>query len=98
MKLYATTSTERASKGQGGNKYLHIKIQVGNDRYTIAELMLTRSDGNVGLYTLTCNGKTIAERVEVPESSQQIKGKRQKGVMVDGDIVTLPDGSKTRVI
>lgn len=26
MKLYATTTTERASKGQGGNEYLHIDI------------------------------------------------------------------------
>jgi len=30
MKLYATTTSERASKGQGGNKYLDIKIYVGN--------------------------------------------------------------------
>lgn len=26
MKLYATTTSERASKGQGGNKYLNIDI------------------------------------------------------------------------
>ena len=30
MKLYATTTSERASKGQGGNKYLDIDIYVGN--------------------------------------------------------------------
>lgn len=27
MKLYATVASERASKGQGGNEYLYIKIQ-----------------------------------------------------------------------
>lgn len=28
MKLYATTTSERASKGQGGNKYLEIEIKI----------------------------------------------------------------------
>ena len=28
MKLYATTTSERATKGQGGNEYLNIDIQV----------------------------------------------------------------------
>lgn len=28
MKLYATTKSERASKGQGGNEYLKITINV----------------------------------------------------------------------
>lgn len=31
MKLYATTTSERASKGQGGNEYLNIDILI-NDR------------------------------------------------------------------
>lgn len=26
MKLYATTTSERASKGQGGNEYIHITL------------------------------------------------------------------------
>ncbi len=32
MKLYATTTSERASKGQGGNKYLNIDINVLGDQ------------------------------------------------------------------
>jgi hypothetical protein len=28
MKLYVTTTSERASKGQGGNEYLVIKLQM----------------------------------------------------------------------
>lgn len=31
MKLYATVTSERASKGQGGNKYLDITIAIGED-------------------------------------------------------------------
>lgn len=30
MKLYATTTSERATKGQGGNKYLMIEIFISN--------------------------------------------------------------------
>jgi hypothetical protein len=26
MKLYATTTSERATKGQGGNDYLHVSV------------------------------------------------------------------------
>lgn len=38
MKLYANVSSERATKGQGGNKYLDIIIQVGKARQKIAKL------------------------------------------------------------
>ncbi len=31
MKLYATVTSERASKGQGGNKMLNISIIVGSE-------------------------------------------------------------------
>lgn len=30
MKLYATTTSERASKGQGGNEYIIIDLKVGS--------------------------------------------------------------------
>lgn len=32
MKLYATTTSERASKGQGGNKYVNIEMYVGESK------------------------------------------------------------------
>lgn len=40
MKLYATITSERASKGQGGNKYLDIDIRAGSreDSRTLARL------------------------------------------------------------
>ena len=49
MKLYATTTSERASKGQGGNKYLDIEILVGNKNnpYTLAKLRVEHREGIV---------------------------------------------------
>lgn len=45
MKLYATTTSERASKGQGGNKYVAVAFEVEHDngeRETMLALVLTR--------------------------------------------------------
>ena len=35
MKLYATTTSERASKGQGGNEYIYIDLLVGDKQNQI---------------------------------------------------------------
>lgn len=32
MKLYATTTSERATKGQGGNEYIQINIKDDNEK------------------------------------------------------------------
>ena len=42
MKLYATTTSERATKGQGGNKFLNIKIASGSAKnsYIFADIMV----------------------------------------------------------
>ena len=39
MKLYATTTSERASKSQGGNKYSQSIVTI--DKVTVAEIMVT---------------------------------------------------------
>jgi hypothetical protein len=47
MKLYATTTSERASKGQGGNEYICIKLTVQNGTrqdYPIGEIILEYND------------------------------------------------------
>lgn len=47
MKLYAKTTSERASKGQGGNDYIIIKLTVENGSkldYPIGELILDYND------------------------------------------------------
>jgi len=40
MKLYATTTSERASKGQGGNEYLEIVV-TGEDKKPFLEMKIT---------------------------------------------------------
>lgn len=47
MKLYATVTSERATKGQGGNDYLCIKLTVKNGKrldYPIGEIVLDFMD------------------------------------------------------
>lgn len=44
MKLYATTTSERATKGQGGNQFLSINIQAGKDRASILRFTITAPD------------------------------------------------------
>lgn len=49
MKLYATITSDRASKGQGGNKELVINITVGNiSRREIANIVLRTNGGSLG--------------------------------------------------
>ena len=43
MKLYATTTSERASKGQGGNKFLELRANVG-DQHNSRRTMYARLD------------------------------------------------------
>lgn len=62
MKLYATTTSERASKGQGGNKYLEIDVYDENqDRITsikcYPEVKIQEYDYMI-VYSLP-SGKTI---------------------------------------
>lgn len=47
MKLYAQTTSDRASKGQGGNKWICIKLTVQNGSkkdYPIGEIILDYID------------------------------------------------------
>ena len=76
MKLYATTTSERATKGQGGNKYLIIEIKA--ERF---EGIPTRAN----LYRLSLsdnNGKLYAELLKYSNHETIVlepKGERQKG-------------------
>ena len=75
MKLYATTTSERASKGQGGNKYLEIAIQVGDNREELAKIKVIPEvqeyDGVEYLsYNMYINGEFFQSRI-------QQKGKKQ---------------------
>lgn len=72
MKLYATTTSERASKGQGGNKFLKILITVGKNREKMIALELTYQPGVDGLmfyFLKTDDGHMISEKIEYPSVS-----------------------------
>lgn len=44
MKLYATVSSERATKGQGGNEYLEIELKVNDRENPIGYIVLDYID------------------------------------------------------
>lgn len=74
MKLYATVTSERASKGQGGNKFIRTTYNVGSaaDSSPIANVELF-CDGDTFTFTVwDYYGKEIAK-------IQRTKGEKQKG-------------------
>lgn len=72
MKLYATVSSERASKGQGGNNYLHIVLKVEDRDKTYAEVWLYK-DGE--LEVLNGNGVRVFKKnaVELSEARRDYR-------------------------
>ena len=93
MKLYATITSERATKGQGGNNELVINITVGNkSRREIANIVLRTSGGSIrdgidkDMYALEYypvnrdkGGRTVLDKGELEEA----KAKRQKDGCAD---------------
>jgi len=74
MKLYATTTSERASKGQGGNENLWIKLEVEHDngeREVFGEYNLSRQEN---YYVLS----EFSENATSEIKSLEIKGNKQK--------------------
>lgn len=77
MKLYATTTSERASKGQGGD-YLDIEVK-GENKENILELHIKEVNDE---YVI--DGYAISQREDKKRSEYYIKyvlekGKSQKG-------------------
>jgi hypothetical protein len=76
MKLYAKTTSERASKGQGGNKFLNIDITVGERDYQVdAGRVAVREDGNWFYIDYYEPSKDEGKNLLTIEQ----KGKKQKG-------------------
>lgn len=73
MKLYATTTSERATKGQGGNKYIDIDILDGDatTQRKVAKINIYIENNQTYLKYNDCVGNDIFENIT--------KGKRQKG-------------------
>lgn len=82
MKLYATTTSERASKGQGGNKYLDIQLtdNTGDNFLSVKVSQIntiSEYDGDLLEYRVVIKNRNI----ELVNRSHwiKIKGKSQKG-------------------
>lgn len=94
MKLYGTITSERASKGQGGNKELEIIIQVGDSRKTIARLLVMPNPYVAGAYfiNLYTNGKLGGDGMTAFEFRDvDKKGEKKKGEHAKNHIGKLHD-------
>jgi len=91
MKLYATTTSERASKGQGGNEYIVADFSVNREIIGQIELYLYDdakhygTDNNEWVLKFR-NGSDkedndweILAQDNIPNKLAQTKGKKQKG-------------------
>jgi len=93
MKLYATTTTERASKGQGGNKRLEITVQGGEYRDILARFEVKNNEENAKKYGQIPYTVNIVdgERLFLVHLKSKIafyldqteKGEKQKGESVE---------------
>ena len=86
MKLYATVTSERATKGQGGNKFLAIQVKDEKEKCILTIAMNFDGLGQwhiakaFGEYRAMCEmEKAINESIMGWLYKQEKKGKKQKG-------------------
>jgi uncharacterized ferredoxin-like protein len=77
MKLYATITSERASKGQGGNEYIEIELLVGtkNKQKKAGIVLMEPSYYGFEVRYIPPAGISKSDSILLSE----IKGERQKG-------------------
>lgn len=75
MKLYGTITSDRASKGQGGNEFLSFEFTVGeeDEKQTILYGMIERQKTADADVYLLWNGDIQADKITIPR-----RGKQQK--------------------
>ena len=81
MKLYATITSERASKGQGGNKYVEIELKAFDRDTPIGTILLeTQQDatGQLNQYILKWQDNTTAH---ADEWMILLEGHKDEGVI-----------------
>ena len=93
MKLYATVTSERASKGQGGNNRLEIDVFVGsakNSTKIIEGTITPEGEGYVVYITTLGQG----EEDQCIDSFVRIKGEKQKGDECQFDTSSVELGTR----
>ena len=95
MKLYASVTSERATKGQGGNERLFIDLSNENK-----DIILSINCWIDGDYAEIAIKNWLDEKTGNVQQVQRFKNIRvsTKGNKQKGDIVTLPNGEKVRVM
>lgn len=76
MKLYATTTSERASKGQGGNDYL--KIILRDDKQQCFAYLTVKPDKTLFLDYVKDWTAHVSDCLEI-RTNDDIKGNQKKG-------------------
>ena len=85
MKLYATTTSERATKGQGGNKRLDIQLTVGNiERLEAGVVSMREIEKNKFsiIYWRNGQGQNLAI---IEEKAKRQKSENYKGSQREAD-------------
>lgn len=72
MKLYATTTSERASKGQGGNKFVSVLLTAGENKTNMLEATLEHEETETEHIYRLWNGDICVDTL------RETKGKSQK--------------------
>lgn len=87
MKLYATTTSERASKGQGGNRHLLIELFAGSTAHSrlVGTVRMTVEGAR---YRLSVDTENYGEGA-LEEEGDLIKGEKQKGKKICSEIGCL---------
>ena len=71
MKLYATVTSERASKGQGGNEYINFNLKDENENVFVEVRAIPDGTSNRVSVWIKGHGHTHSVNVQ--------KGEKQKG-------------------
>lgn len=79
MKLYATITSERASEGQGGNKYLDIKV-IDENRHDICIIRVENREDEI--YVETSVNDETGDYLKNIYSVTKPKGKKAKREIV----------------
>jgi hypothetical protein len=81
MQLYATTTSERASKGQGG-KYLDIAI-TGENGEDVAIILVRNENGRYVVDIIPATMHARSEKISIYKRDLKEKGNNQKGEKPD---------------
>lgn len=77
MKLYATVTSERASKGQGGNDFLEIELTGEGGQFIASVHLFPHATGDMSKHLLHVRDKS--QGLLFGAVIDKEKGKRQKG-------------------